>query len=790
VRRAVRVVTERPIVAALAGPLLIVAGVVTILNGFVFRGLLTTSDVLRFWLPTYCYLGKSLASGHIPAWDPYVMGGVPFAADPQSGWMYLPAMLLFTALPCGVAIRMMIVLQPILAGLGIYWFARNERLSRVAATTTGLVLALVISESRLALSLPFAGTLAWSALSLACCSKYVHASGWQRRLLWGGATSAAWGQLAAAHFSVGLVIGSGVILTYMAVVARENTREGTWSMRGALLIGGLLAVMAVLINLAYLVPRLAYLPETSLSLGYTKLDALGTQLAGIHPRPPPLGGAAGPTWPLKLATTWGAFAGGVALAILLAGLRIRARRTLVLGLCSFGAVCYVLSLGVVARNLPDSLRSLRPVDLYLHNPQWFGYGLILVIAILAGLGVDGWRDRSASPRRFVVLLPPAVVWFALPPLFGAGGFTLLALGLGAVLAAGVLLAAARSPGAAILVPVLLFVQLTANGVLRAPAADDLFQPIPDLLTALDQPSVRASDFEHAGPIELAIIQTDRGRSITVARRAGSEPVLGDVSGLESNHSLLFGTEAVDSFDPLQLLRFWVYVRAVQHRDIKYNRSQFVDLVPTAIDLLQVRWIATQADLPPLPGLVEAAREHGWTLYELTDAAPRASLVASWQVVPSSAAVYPNAGLSLVTAQGFDASREVFLEEDPGLGAPPSGLSAPVDPAQATATYQSLGPQKDLLRTESSVPAIAVVRNVYDRNWHATVDGRPAPLLRADYLIQGIPVPAGSHVVVLTYDDPHVGYGLLGSALSIGALMGLMFALRRRRVREAGHGARA
>src|SRR5947207_262359 len=85
-----------------------------------------------------------------PAWNPAVMGGVPFAADPQSGWMYAPVMVLFTALPCDVAIRAMVVLQPILAGLGIYWFTRIEGLSRPAATVGGLALALMISAGELA----------------------------------------------------------------------------------------------------------------------------------------------------------------------------------------------------------------------------------------------------------------------------------------------------------------------------------------------------------------------------------------------------------------------------------------------------------------------------------------------------------------------------------------------------------------------------------------------------------------------------------------------------------------
>src|SRR5439155_8038242 len=122
------------VAVALAGPAVICAGVLAVLYQFAFRGMLSNQypDVLPFWLPTYCFLGKSIAAGHIPAWNPHVMAGVPFAADPQSGWMYIPAMLLFAGLPCSVAIRLIVVLQPILGGLGLYWFLRSEGLSRPA----------------------------------------------------------------------------------------------------------------------------------------------------------------------------------------------------------------------------------------------------------------------------------------------------------------------------------------------------------------------------------------------------------------------------------------------------------------------------------------------------------------------------------------------------------------------------------------------------------------------------------------------------------------------------------
>src|SRR5205809_4014141 len=88
---------------ALAGPLLIVSAVLIVLHAMVFGGLVTFTqpDVPSLWLPNFCYLGTSLAHGSVPVWNPHVMGGLPFASDPQSGWMYVLPSLLFSSLPCG-----------------------------------------------------------------------------------------------------------------------------------------------------------------------------------------------------------------------------------------------------------------------------------------------------------------------------------------------------------------------------------------------------------------------------------------------------------------------------------------------------------------------------------------------------------------------------------------------------------------------------------------------------------------------------------------------------------------
>src|SRR5207253_469753 len=70
--------------SSLAGPAVIATSVLIVLRAFAFRGMLTAQhpDLLSTFLPSWCFLGRSLASGHIPAWNPHVMGGVPFAGDP------------------------------------------------------------------------------------------------------------------------------------------------------------------------------------------------------------------------------------------------------------------------------------------------------------------------------------------------------------------------------------------------------------------------------------------------------------------------------------------------------------------------------------------------------------------------------------------------------------------------------------------------------------------------------------------------------------------------------------
>ncbi|MDP9343795.1 MAG: YfhO family protein [Actinomycetota bacterium] len=773
---------------AIGGPVLIVAAVLVVLHSFAFGGRLTLQhvDVLSQWLPTYCFLGKSLAAGHIPAWNPFVMGGVPFAADPQSGWTYLPAMALFSAMPCDVAMRWFIVLQPVLAGLGLFWFLRSEGLGRAASTTGGLVLALVVAESYIGISIPFSGTLAWTALMLAAASRLLRAGAWPARLTWTAGTAVAWGQVAAAHLSDGLVIASLALVVFVVVRVGADLRARRRTGRASAALAGLLVAALPLVNLAGLVPRLAYLSRTSLSLGYRGIQVRAAELAGRHPFPFKVGPSSHTDWPLGLTTAPGSYVGAAALVLALAAWGSRRHRSLALAFGLIGAISYALSIRVVAAWLAPHLEGSTFGQFYLHEPERFRFGTILAVPVLAAIGLEAWREAATLRRRLLLLAPGLLVWGVLPPLYGVEHPSVWVPVAGAVAGAIALAAGSIRPALAALVPVALAGELVAGGLLGQTAGYRL--PYPGIERPTDTlafpplraPTVPAGAYVRAGPIAATLQRRDTGRYLSLvpgvrSRKRGALQLqhTGDWPLLGNQRSTLFHLEDGDGYNPAQLLRYWSFVRAVEPKHLNYNAAFFIRPPSVARNLLQVAWViagTTQGASVRLRGFAvqRAVGEGRYQLYRVPGSPPRASAFTSW-----TAAGTPDGALRDVLVPRFPVNGTVVLEADPGFRSGPPQEAAAAD-------YAWIGTQSARVEASTGSPAVVLVRNAYDPNWHATVDGRPAPVLAADYVDQGVPVPAGRHTVVLSYDDPAVGYGLLGTALSLAALLGPATFLRARR----------
>ncbi|HYH27694.1 MAG TPA: hypothetical protein VEA19_02830 [Actinomycetota bacterium] len=777
---------RRQLAAALAGPVLIVAATVVVLNGFVLgRMNLQHVDPLAFFFPTHCFLGEHLARGDIPLWNPHVLAGAPFAADPQSGWMYLPAMALYTFAPCHLALPWFVALNPILAGLGAYAFLRSERLSRPSATLGGLVLAVGMASSRVAVTLPFAGAIAWTMLMLAAASRCFRSEAGSARLGWAVASAACWGQVAAAHLSHGLVVGTGALVAFAVTSVRRSVREGR-PHGGVLRTVALLASALPLVNLALLLPRLAYLPETNLALGYDGMERLAAELAGRTAEPFTVGAAVSPPWILGFATSPGAYLGIATLALATLAWRLRRTRGLVLSLSVFGGLCYLLSLHAVAAVVERSFSWMPFADFYVHEPARFRYGVFLVLPLLGAIGFEAWRERPTGWWRLAV---PAALLLASPLVLGAEVERLVLPTVGAAIALMLFRLARRRPGLVLTVPALVAVELVVNGFVGQAREQNL--------AGSGDPPIVSVPFTHLvrPTIELARYRRQEFPVPPIRdsakRFATFEPALLTERGylesqqpehwplLANQRAMLVGLEDAGGYNPSQLLGTWMFMRSSERKDIKYNAGVLVtqdldtDLgthlleqpsdaegVPH-VNLLDVGWLVG-AD-PAAPRSVATSLEDGVQLVRVTGRYSRATVEPRWHVVRGQRSAVERAALMV-------AGGSIVLEDDPGL---PQRLRA----GTVRARYRRRDSERAMVVANG--PGVVLIRNAHDTGWHASVNGRAAPLLRAQGFLQAVPIGRGRSVIELRYEDPWVYLGLWCSGLVLLLSGSTGLGLRRR-----------
>jgi membrane protein YfhO len=108
---------------------------------------------------------------------------------------------------------------------------------------------------------------------------------------------------------------------------------------------------------------------------------------------------------------------------------------------------------------------------------------------------------------------------------------------------------------------------------------------------------------------------------------------------------------------------------------------------------------------------------------------------------------------------------------------------PPSPARATVAAWQPGQMAIALDPVPPAPSYVLVAENWYPDWHATVDGAPAPVLRGNYALLTVPVPAGAKRVELTFRSHAYETGRLISLLSLVALLALALApvaVRRKR----------
>jgi hypothetical protein len=171
----------------------------------------------------------------------------------------------------------------------------------------------------------------------------------------------------------------------------------------------------------------------------------------------------------------------------------------------------------------------------------------------------------------------------------------------------------------------------------------------------------------------------------------------------------------------------------------------------------------------------AATPNGlWALLEFAAALPRAKLYTDWEVRTNDTAV-----LEILGNPSVDVHKIVILSVP--VPPPPPGNS---NAAPGTVEFASYAPKHIELKASATAPSILLLNDQFDRDWSVTVNGQPAPLLRCNYIMRGVQVPAGASNVVFHFQPSLTGMKITLAAFGVGVLLCVMLAFSRPRLPAA------
>jgi hypothetical protein len=175
------------------------------------------------------------------------------------------------------------------------------------------------------------------------------------------------------------------------------------------------------------------------------------------------------------------------------------------------------------------------------------------------------------------------------------------------------------------------------------------------------------------------------------------------------------------------------------------------------------------------------------LYRVTDPVPYAFLVGEALQVPDSQTI------PTLLDSRFDLRRMLLVSPDQHTGLAmlePREIPAPLTTPVAVRERRPGAFAFDLGAPQAE-PAYLFVSENYHPAWHAEVDGRPARVVRAQYSLMAVPLPAGARSVELSFSSPAFRQGQIITLVALLLVLGTIGVdvARRRSIRRAEDGER-
>lgn len=697
--------------------------------------------------------------GHIPLWNPYLMGGVPYVAGMAGDIFYPPSLLMRGIFPVDVAMSLAFALHLFLAGIFAYIFMRAWRMSFYAALIGGLAYMLSGFVASLA-GAGHDGKLYIAALMPLVLWLVTLGVRDGFRWVWGVLALAIGFAVLSPHPQVlqYMLLACGAFALYLAISEVKGGRIERNAALGRLALAAVAVIVGFLMGAIQFLPVMEYTPwspravgkgyEWAITFSFPPEELINTYL-------PQFSGLRGAYWGRNGIHFHSEYIGAVVLMLAGAGIgAVKAR-----GFARFWLGVFIIALLWSLGGFTPFYHlvyALVPGSKFFRAPSTIFYIVSFCVALFAAFGVERLAAREITPRYAVGWLIAGVL---IAVLAAAGGFTNIgeaianpqSVGMVEANAPAVTLGALRS---------LLFVVLAAvtmmaflRGALALPATAMILL----VLAAVDLWTIDRHYWSSSPPAAQvyapnAITQyvssanrEEQGRVFTLpvpdAPAAPMDPFLtGDAL-------MVNDIRMVTGYHGNELGRYQILDGIVQGPSAQLQR---IIGNPNFARLTNMKYVLSNLDSLPIPGytrIAGPAKDSEGTplyLYRVPGDNPPAWLAPVIVKAPDESV------LSAVLDPRFDPATAAIFDTSADVNAVQvKQLPAPLDIRANVTRYD---PGHITVRLDQPAPAgsaLMVSENYYP-GWRATVDGKPATIGRADFTLIGVELPTGAREIDLTY----------------------------------------
>ncbi|MBI5122242.1 YfhO family protein [Candidatus Roizmanbacteria bacterium] len=231
--------------------------------------------------------------------------------------------------------------------------------------------------------------------------------------------------------------------------------------------------------------------------------------------------------------------------------------------------------------------------------------------------------------------------------------------------------------------------------------------------------------------------------------------------------------ATDGYEPLNLLAYSELLSGVPEGELVTDYQLEVKLqsqekyTKKLLDILGAKYLVYGADDIRNPfvfpfwkydvrNFPQIFTDGKYTVFSNKEIVKRPQLFAKYEVITNK-----EKALKTLLSDGFDYNNVLILASKPDLN---ETLGT------GSAVMKKYGPNEIEMETEAKTPSLLFLSDNYFPGWQAYVNGEKTKILLADFTFRAVVVSAGKSMVVFRYEPESFKYGIIISGISVISLL--------------------